>query len=128
MQCISPASEVMESFILTFHCKIVTPSKFQCFLFILSDLRTVSIPHNLCLVNDQFGPSPSMHIVVSDLLEHHRAIFSRPVPVYNSVVCLHVSIFVKVDLFPHAVGVLQMPELLQDLLAEPHICTFQISK
>lgn len=127
MQCISPASQGMESIRFICCCSIVTASKFQCFLFFLSDLRTVSIPHNLSLVNDQFGPFPGMHIVVSDLLEHHRAIFSRSVPVYNSVVCFHVSILVKVDLFPHAVGVLQMPELLQHLLAEPHICIFQIS-
>lgn len=78
-------------------------------------LRTVSIPQDLCLVNGQFGASLSVHIVVSNLPKHHRTIFSRPVPVYNGVVCCQVCILVKVHLFPHTVGVVQMSELLQDL-------------
>lgn len=70
-----------------------------------TDLRTVSIPHYLCLVNNQLGPFPHVHIVVSNLSEHHRAIFSRPVPVHNGVVGFHVCILIKANLFPHGVGV-----------------------
>lgn len=81
----------------------------------LTDLRTVSIPQNLCLFHEQFGSSLCVHVVVSDFLKHHRAVLSRPVPVYNGVVCCHVCVLIKVHLFPHAVGVVQMSELLQDL-------------
>ena len=74
-----------------------------------TDLRTESIPQNLCLVNEKFASSLCMHVVVSDLLKLHRAILSRPVPVYEGVVCCQVCILIEVHLFAHAVGVVQMP-------------------
>lgn len=80
-----------------------------------TDLRTESIPQNLCVVDEKFASSLCMHVVVSDLLKHHRAILSRPVPVYKGVVCCQICILIKVHLFAHTVGVVQMSELLQDL-------------
>lgn len=52
-----------------------------------TDLRTEPIPQDLGVVDQQFGASLGMHAVEADLLKHHRPVFSRPVPVYDGVVC-----------------------------------------
>lgn len=89
-----------------------------------TDLWTASIPQDLCLVDEQFGSSLGLHIVVSNLLKHHRAMFTRSVPVYNGVASCQVCILIKVHLFPYSVGVVQMSELLQDLWSRTYWFTY----
>lgn len=98
--------------LLMLYCIFVILSQLQLHF---ADLRTVSVPHYLCLVNNQLGSSPFAHAVVSNLSENYRAVFSRPMPVDDRIVGFCVGVLVKANPFSHRICVVQMSQLLQDL-------------